>query len=330
MKDKNLKKYYIFSAIGILAASFYPLYMGVCVVSDMITKGTVMQKDYPKYIIPYTPISFALIMGVFLMPLLIRYAKRFYLVWASAVSVAVFFVAELLFESKVIVTSTVVTTLESWQMYMCAWPLIDEGTSTQTAVEVLMGNYNPAFKLHFYAISVVLILSILNCFYGFAHMMQSGEKKRMHTLIIQTICSGIFLGLCVLACFTAFFRTGEIQVSFSSAILMMLFFVILGVTAGVYAGSFLLGKNRRISIGIPAVTASLMTTLMYVGEMILLNGHLYRFGQGFLFRGLFTRTKGLFSMMSVGFAPIDLIVILASGLICGVILILVGKKKVPD
>lgn len=330
MKDKNLKKYYIFSAIGILAASFYPLYMGVCVVSDMITKGTVMQEDYPKYIIPYTPISFALITGVFLMPLLFRYAKRFYLVWAQAVSTAVFFVTELLFESKVIVTSTVATTLESWQTYMCIWPIINEGTSTLTAVEVLMGNYNPAFKLHFYAISVVLILSILNCFYGFAHVMQSGEKKRMYTLIIQTICSGIFLGLCVLACFTAFFRTGEIQVSFISAVLMILFFVVMGVTAGVYAGSFLLGKNRRISIGIPAVTASLMTTLMYIGEMILLNGHLYRFGQGFLFSGMFTRAKGLFSIMSVGFAPIDLIVVLASGIICGAILILVGKKKVSD
>lgn len=329
MKEKRLKRYYMFSAAGILTASFYPLYMGARVVGDMITKGRVMQEDYPKYIIPYTPISLALIAGVLLMPLLVRYAKRMSLLWASAVSAVIFFGTELLLESKVIVTSTIDTALESWQMYMCIGPLIEEETSTQTAVEIFMGNYNPAFKLHFYAISLVLILSILNCFYGFAHMMQDGEKKRMNTLIIQTICSGIFLGLCILACFTAFFRTGEIQISFISAILMTLFFVLFGITAGVYAGSFLFGKNGWISIGIPAVTASLMTALMYVGEMILLNGHLYRFGKGFLFRGLFTGAKSPAVSIggNLGFAPIDLIIILASGFICGVILMLVGKKK---
>ncbi len=327
MKDKKLKKYYIFSAAGILAASFYPLYMGVRVVSDMITKGTVMKEDYPKYIIPYTPISLALIVGILLMPLLIKYVKRCTLLLASVISAAVFFGAELLLESKVIVTSTVEATLEDWQMFMCMWPVYEEEPLTQTAIEILMGNYNPAFKLHFYAISVVLILSVLNCFYGFAHVIQSGEKKRINALIIQSICSGVFLGLCILACFTAFFRNGEIQVSFISAILMTLFFVLFGVTAGVYAGSFLLGKNRWISIGIPAVTASLMTTLMYIGEMILLKGHLYRFGRGFLFRGLFAERQvyyltdaDLSAIGNTGPAPVDLIIILASGLICAAVL----------
>lgn len=327
MKDKRLKKYYIFSAAGTLAASFYPLYMGVRVVSDMITKGTVMKEDCPKYIIPYTPISLALIVSILLMPLLIKYVKRAALLFASVISTAVFFGAELLLESKVIVTSTVEAALGDWQMFMCAWPVYKEEPLTQTAIEILMGNYNPAFKLHFYAISIVLILSVLNCFYGFAHVIQSGEKKRMNALIIQTICSTIFLGLCILACFTAFFRNGEIQVSLISAILMTLFFVLFGVTAGVYAGSFLLEKNRWISIVIPAVTASLMTTLMYIGEMILLKGHLYRFGRGFLFRGLsmgkptsYLTDAGLSAIGSDGPAPVDLIIILASGLICACIL----------
>lgn len=327
MKDKRFRKYYIFSVAGTLAASFYPLYMGVRVVSDMITKGTVMKEDYPKYIIPYTPISLALIAGILLMPLLMKCAKRAALLLASVISAAVFFGAELLLESKVIVTSTFESKLENWQMFMCMWPVYEEEPLTQTAIEILMGDYNPAFKLHFYAISVVLILSILNCFYGFAHMIQSGEKKRMRTLIIQSICSGFFLGLCILACFTAFFRNGEIQVSFISAILMTLFFILFGVTAGVCAGSLLLKKNRWISIGIPAVTASLMTTLMYIGEMILLKGHLYRFGRGFLCRGLFAERPvyylkdGGFSVIgNAGPAPVDFIIILASGLICAAVL----------
>lgn len=103
---------------------------------------------------------------------------------------------------------------------------------------------------------------------------------------MQAISGGIFLGLCILACFTAFFRNRQIQVSLISAVLMSIFFILFGITAGIYAASFLNGRNQWIFIIIPAVTASLMTTLMYLGEMILLNGHLYRFGRGFLFEGL--------------------------------------------
>lgn len=105
------KKYYIFSIVITLIASFYPLYMGVRVVSDMITKGTVMKEDFPKYIIPYTPISLAIIVGVALMPLIIKYAKKFSLLIVSSISMIVFFVSEVLLESQVIVTGTRQTTV---------------------------------------------------------------------------------------------------------------------------------------------------------------------------------------------------------------------------
>lgn len=352
MENKKLNRYYIFSAIGILAASFYPLYMGVRVVSDMVTNGTVMKEDYPKYIIPYTPISLALIIGILLMPLLIKYIRH-PLFLASILSVVVFFGAELLLENKVIVTSSIPVALEDWQMYMCmnVGPIESKGVGsysdferygsaaiepvaevegTQTAAEILMGDYNPAFKLHFYAISLVLVLSVLNCFYGFAHMIRSGEKKKLKTLVMQAIASGIFLGLCILACFTAFFRNGQIQVSFISAVLMTIFFVLFGITAGIYEASFLHGKNKRIFIMLPAVTASLMTTLMYIGELILLNGHLYRFGKGFLFRGLWTGIRDFNpdGMFNLGLAPIDFIIILAAGIICAGILRL--QKSGPE
>ena len=71
MKNKVLNRYYLCSLAGVLIASFYPIWMGIKVVSDMIRHGTVYAEDYPKYIIPYTPIALAVIIGVALMPILV-------------------------------------------------------------------------------------------------------------------------------------------------------------------------------------------------------------------------------------------------------------------
>lgn len=328
MKMKKFGKYYLLSLAGVFIASFYPLYMGVRVVTDMMTQGTVMWEDYPKYVIPYTPISLALIIGVLLMPLLLKYGKRTALFWASILSTVVFFASELLLESKVVVTSTRAAKLGDWQMFMCAVPpggYLEEEVR-ETAAEILIGKYNPAFKLHFYLISLIIILTVLNCFYGFARMIQSGEKKRMRALVMQAVSVVIFLGLCVLACFTAFFRDGNMLISPISSVLMTVFFVFFGITAGIYAGSFLIGKQKGIFIGVPAATASLTTTLMYIGEMILLKGCLYRFGRSFLFRGLLRSEKAIF--MDRGPAPVDIIIILASGIICACIMNILRSK--PD
>lgn len=40
MKSKQFKRYYLLSCLGVLIASFYPLYMGIQVVTDMIVNGT--------------------------------------------------------------------------------------------------------------------------------------------------------------------------------------------------------------------------------------------------------------------------------------------------
>ena len=302
---KNIKKYWLISLGGVTLASFYPLYMGISVVYDMLSKGTVVQEDYPKYVIPYTPVSLAIIIGVLLMPLLFRYIKKAILPAASVVSLGVFFLTELLLESKVIVTSDVTTTLESWQMYMCIayLPSASPEIKTQRAIDILIGDYSPTFKLHFYFISIILIISFLNCLYGFGQIVRDGQRARLKALIVQSVCSVLFLVLCILACFTAFFRNGEIRVPTVSAILMSLFFVIFGVTAGVYAGSFLLGRKKGVSIVLPAVIASLVTLVMYIGEMCLLSGNLYRLGSGVLFEGI----------PGIVLAPMDIVVIMVSG-----------------
>lgn len=315
----KFKKYWVSALAGTFLVSFYPLYMGFSVVYDMVAQGTVLQEDYPKYIIPYTPISLAVIAAVILMPVFLRYAKRTALFAASVVSLGVFFLSELLLENKVIVTSEVTTTLESWQMYMCIAFLPPEGygEKIQRAVDVLIGDYSPTFKLHFYFISVILIISLLNCLYGFAQMFRDGKRTRLKALIVQSVCSLLFLGLCILACFTAFFRTGEIHVSAVSAVLMSLFFVVFGVTAGVYVCSFLLGKKKGVSVVLPSVMASLVTLMMYIGEMCLLSGRLYRFGSGFVFDGL----------PYIILAPIDICVIVLAGCITAVIGYLLNSPK---
>lgn len=311
VKSKRFNRYCLFSCLGVLIVSYYPLSMGVRVITDMLANGTVMKENYPKYIIPYTPISVAIIIGILLMPLFIRLFKRWAFAGGAISATGIFFGLEWLLEQKVVVsTAETVTTLEDWQMFMCYIPPEGLGETvttykTQTAVDILMGDYNPAFKLHFYIISVLLIVTILNGLYGFGQMIRNGDKRRCKSLILQSVCSVVFLGLCILACFTAFWRDGSIQVSPLSAALMTVFFILLGVTAGVFVGSFLLERRRLVSVWIPAISASGMTLLMYMGEMILLNGHVYSLGTGFLFEGLH----------GIVLAPIDLLVILSSGCI---------------
>lgn len=313
---KGLRNYWIFTLLGTLAVCVYPIYIGFRVIYDMTTKGAVPQENFPKYIIPYTPIALSVIAAVLLMPVLLKAAKKFAVLMASVVSLGVFFVAELLFESKVIVTATVKTTLESWQMYMCYVPPEGFETRSWKAVDVLIGDYSPTFKIHFYLIAVVLIIAIINCLYGFGQAVYTKNRTRVKALTVQSVCTTLFLGLCILACFTAFFRDGEITVSALSAVLMSLFFVLLGVTVGIYTGSFLLGKKKSTSVVFPAGVGSLVTLAMYIGEMFLLSSHLYRFGTGCFFNGL----------PGIVLAPVDLLIILLAGGISGGICALLNKK----
>ena len=262
----NFRKFYLFSAAGVFLASFYPLLMGVRVVRDVIRDGMVMQENYPKYIIPYTPISLAVIIAVLLMPVLMKYTGKYALAAASSISFASFFTLELLLE-KVVIASTMTiqfadTTvpstikLENWQMFMCYVPPQSVLTSHEP-VNVCRG-IAAAVKLHFYIISLVLIIALLNSFYGFAKMILTQNKQRLKALVIQSVCAGLFLGLCIFACFTAFFRDGEITVSPLSAVLMSVFFIVFGITAGVFTGSLMIPKQKILSVFMPSIVASLL------------------------------------------------------------------------
>lgn len=310
--EKKLRNYYVLSSIGIIVLSFYPLFMGIRTVLEMIQNGAVPIEKYPKYVIPYTPIALALIFGVLCMPLFHRLLKRLEFTVASLCSVGIFFLFERLMETKILVQAQQIVILESWQMSLCVNPPDMYQSRTWEAVDVLLGGYSPAFKLHFYVISVVIILSILNCFYGFAAILRTGDRRRLKPLTVQAVCSAIFVGMCIWACFTAFYRTGEITVSPLSAVLMAVFFIVFGVTMGAFTGSYTLGKKKIWSVFLPALVSSLITLVMYLGEMILLSGHLYRFGTGFFFEGI----------PAIVLAPVDIFVVLlpgciSAGLFCG-------------
>lgn len=320
MENKTFRKYYLFSLLGVLLASCYPIYMGISVIVDMIRYGTVYAENYPKYIIPYTPIALALLVCVALIPVALKYFKKYTLLFGTVISTVLFFVFEFILERAVTVTRTVTgifSTLEDWQMFMCYVPPNSFEERTWTEVDVLMGEYSPAFKLHFYIISIVLIISILNCFYGFAKMIHTGDKSRRKSLVIQSVASGAFLGMCIWACFTAFYRNGDIQVSALSAVLMSVFFVLFGVTVGIYIESFTLNKKPLLSVWLPSVSAAVVTLVMYIGEMILLSGHLYRFGDGFFFAGI----------PGIVLAPVDIVVILGSGVMTAIIASFVRNKN---
>lgn len=317
MKNKRFALYYLLSVIGIFALSFYPLKMAHTVVSLMKTNGSVPTENFPKYIIPYAPIAFALLCGILLMPIFIRFMKRFALLHTSVISLGVFLASELLLESKVIVSATQLVKLESWQMYMCYMPAAQYETRTWTAIDVLMGEYSPTFKLHFYMISAVLIISVLNCIYGFAAVIVKGDRTRVKALSLQSISSAAFLSMCILACFTAFYRGGELTVSPLSAFLMCVFFILLGLTVGLFAASLTIGKRKAFSVTLPAVLASLTVLLMYIGEACLLSGHLYILGKGLLFEPLIGNFVSVF----------DVLVIILSGIITAILAMLINNKR---
>lgn len=309
---KTLRRCWLICLLIVLALSVYPLMMGARVLVDVIRYGVIESINYPKYVIPYTPISLAVLMGVLVMPWFIRRMRRPVLA-GSALALAVFFACELLLEN-VMVRGWVTTRLESWQMFMCYQPITRAVDMTHamrvpaalTEVELLMGEYTPLFKLHFYMISIVLILGTLHCLYGFARAAYTGDWSRLRLLIAHAAVTGAFLALCVMACFTAFFRDGSLLVSPLSAGLMAVFFILLGVTAGLILGNVLQGRKLAWA----ACVSSVVTLLMYLGELVLLNGHLYRFGQGFFFDG----------MGALVLAPADVLIILLSGGLCGALL----------
>lgn len=307
MKYRN---YYLFSLFTVVLASVYPIYMGIVTYRSYLLKGFIDAAEYPKYIIPYTPMSIAIIISTALLPLIFKLFNRYTLPAVSLLGTTLFFVSELYFEKiKVVegyITSTVAAPLESWQLSLCAvTPEV-----LRTIQKPIYAENNQAFKVHFYIIAIVIILAVLNVIYGFSKMLREQDFRKKPPLIAQTISVVAFIGLCILACFTAFYRNGTINISPLSATLMSIFFIVFGITVGIYCGSIFYGKSKWLSAIIPAVAASLTTIIMYIGELVLMGGVLFKYGNGFFFE----------PVAAIPFSMVDIAIIIVSGVITYILL----------
>ena len=400
----NSKKVWLLSFAAILLLSTYPIYMGGVMLAAYLRDGGVSVTDYPKYIIPYTPICVALIVCILILPLLYK-LKKVALPIISVLAVFLFLGTETAFEKVTVFSGTndviqnesnydetvnvvgdselyyfrvILTnesgetetriiilpknetdqTIETWQWTMCAMPpenfaeltllrmaaesitdgevidvqkitkeqaeepldeepLTDEVFTEQTLYKnPLITEYSPVFKIHFYAISLLIILTVIGVVFGIYKMAETSDYSRKKPLITQLVSVLVFIGLCIFACFTAFFRTGEIDLSPISAILQTAFFLVFGITGGTYCGTILYGKSKPLSLILPSVAASAVTMLMYVGEMVMMDGTLYKRGQGAFFSPIGALPLSLF----------DILVVILAGVITFLILTMIKEK----
>ena len=63
------KRVYMLAMAFLLLSSVYPILMGIAVLRDLISLGAVSAENYPKYVIPYTPICISLLLTAALIPL---------------------------------------------------------------------------------------------------------------------------------------------------------------------------------------------------------------------------------------------------------------------
>jgi hypothetical protein len=247
------------------------------------------------------------------MPLIFKLFKRYTLAVVSFLGTVIFFASEFGFEQIKVIEGYVKMPLESWQLSLCmATPEV-----LRSIGEPIYAANNPAFKIHFYIIAIVIILATLNVIYGFSKMLREQDFEKKRPLIAQAVSVVLFIGLCILACFSAFYRNGTINISPLSAILMSVFFIVFGITVGIYSGSIFYGKSKLLSEIIPSITASLTTLIMYIGELVLMGGVLFKYGNGFFFEPI----------EAFPFSTADIIIILVSGVITHIVMQLLNNPR---
>lgn len=201
----------------------------------------------------------------------------------------------------------------SWQFSLCvATPEV-----LRSIGKPIYAQNNPAYKIHFYLISIIIIMALVNVVCGFTKMLKNHDFSKKKPLLAQLISAVVFIGLCIIACLTSFYRNGTINISPLSATLMSIFFIVFGVTFGTYIGSIFYGKRKLLSAVVPTVASMATTIVMYFGELILMGGKLFSFGRGFLFAPI----------NSIPFAIIDFIVIIAFGGVTYLLMSLINKKE---
>ena len=312
MEKKRISPYPLILSLILLACA-YPVYMGVSTFAAFLRNGAIHASVYPRYVIPYAPLAFALIIAAALLPAFMKRFHRYALLYNSLLGILLFFSFEFALESMQVSDGTTALPLDAWQYSICV--------STPEVLialgEPVYVQGNPAFKLHFYFIALVILLCVLHTAYGFLKMHQDNNSEKNKPLVLQLVSITVFIGLCIWACFTSFYRNGTLTVSPLTAVLMIIFFLAFGIACGLYLGCLTYGRKKGLALFAPALAAVAATLLMYLGEMVLTDGKLFTFGQGFFFDRL----------AFITFAPVDLAVIFCSGAATYLILRSIREKQ---
>ncbi|MCL2696184.1 MAG: hypothetical protein FWE69_07655 [Clostridiales bacterium] len=318
----TVKKNYFISLTAIVLASVYPLYMGVTALLAYLRDGGIIAEQYPRYIIPFTPISIALIVAVAFMPQLFKLLKRFAQLGASVLGLGVFVAAELALENTIIIMENVPLLdsasglpLEYWQLALCRE--LTEAEAQQVVMTQVPGTVSPLAKLHFYLIAVLIVLSVIGVVYGFSRMIREGNREKRVPLWTQLAAVAAFVGVCIWVCFTGFYRTDGLNVSALTAGMNSLFLLLFGLTAGTYAGTLLTRQKPILARWLPAMIAFLATLAIYLGQFFVLGRQLYHIGPCFPFLPIF----------STPFSAFDFGVMLLSGAVTWLILWLIRPQE---
>lgn len=291
--EKSVRRFYWTAFIILLILAAYPIAMGTRIAVLRFLHGSIQPEDYANYVIPYTAVSISVLIVVILYPLLSK-LKRFSVLAASVLGSGLFLAIELYIENITLNSPEAQSTLQ-WQLASCI--------GTTAAMQAFQKLYDNTFKIHYFLISFTIILLVLGTVYSYDYVMSGRNLERKNMLRLQMACTVLFLAFSIFANLTSFYRDTLIHLSPLSSVLTGSYFVLLGLTFGVYLGGFLAGKSRFLSVWLPAAFAILMTLSMYYGEYKMLDGVLYRFGYSKFYQPL------PYSVV----APSDISVILASG-----------------
>lgn len=329
MKNNKYRRFYWISLAAIFLLSAYPFINGIRMLALSIANGALEPEQLTRYVVPYAAICAALLLYAAMQPALLRLRGRWVFPASAAITYGIFFAIEQVLENIQINSNGLASIngahpaprLDMWQAMSCyispeaikAAQLREQAFIGENGFYYVVGN--SAYKLHYYLISLVLIVMACGLVYGIGKALQKGDASKKQAHILQGTALGVLVIICIFANMTGFFRTtAPIQTPLAS-ILTALFFVLLGAAAGIYAGSFMLDKKRGF---LPPACAMLMTVLMYAGEAAMMDGELYRFGTGWFFTGL----------PVISLAPVDILIVLMSGAATWLTLWLVkGRRK---
>lgn len=323
---------FLFTSLGVLLLlSAYPVIMGFNMMRHFISNGIIAPQQYSQGVIPYAAICLSLLIVTALHPILTKLFKKIQLVITTFISLGLFVAVELIFEGIKIDTKGILPVtgtqpfnkIDVWQAALCSVSpkAIEAERIRQQALQEAAKGFdyvsgNISYKIHYFLVSFVIIALVTSIIYGFGKMVKNRDYSNKSTLILQLISGILLISLCVFANITGFFRDASPYLNPASALLTSIFFIVLGTSFGMYVGSYLINKTKIILIGVSSIASVLVCAAMYVGEFVLLDGTFYRFGENFLFAGI----------PNIVIAPIDIIIILLSGIISSGVLALVKKK----